>query len=457
MTRGSAFVGRARQWSGLEEALIRCRAGHGGLVLVAGEAGVGKTRLVGEVLSGWEGLVLRGAAVSGGSGAYGALVEVLRGFLHEVPGGLSDEALLGHLGVLLPELGRAGGVDRVALVEAIHCAFGRMAAHRPTVVVLEDLHWADAATLDLLPTLTSALDREPLLIVASYRSDELPRAHPLRGMRTELRRAGRLTEFKLPPLTAAETGELLAGLLDRAVSSRLVTAVHERAEGLPFFVEELAAALGETGALRSVDGVLDCVPDTVLPLPEGVVDAVLLRTAALRRECRTGVELAAVLGVRVDLAALAELIPAGDVDQLLEAGLLVETDAEVAVFRHALVWEALYRALPWARRRSHHRLVAKCLAARRAPAEVVAEHWIAGQQRDKARPLLLTAAERYCAAHAYHDAARLARRALTIWPDDAEPEGRLATLERLGDCAELCGESAEAARVWTQVDRKSVV
>jgi DNA-binding CsgD family transcriptional regulator len=434
--------------------MSRCRTGCGGLVLVAGEAGVGKTRLVGEALTGWGGAVLSAAAVPGGA-AYGPLVEVLRGFLRDVPGGLSGDPLLGHLSVLLPELGQSGDGDRATLVEAIRRAFARVAAHRPSVVVLEDLQWADAATLDLLPALAPQVEREPLLIVACYRNDGLPRAHPLRRIRTELRRAGRLTEFTLPPLTPPETGALLAGLLGDAVSSRLVATVHERADGLPFFVEELAAALAEAGTLRLVDGVLDAFPDAALPLPEGVTDAVLLRTAALQQECGPAVEFAAVLGVRVDLAALADIVPAGQIDQLLGSGVLVEAESEagteVAVFRHALVRDALYHTLPWARRRSHHRLVADTLAARQAPAEVVAEQRIAGHQHDEARPLLLAAAARYCAAHAYRDAARLVRRALAIWPAETDPEGRLAALERLGDFAELCGESEEAVRVWDEV------
>jgi DNA-binding CsgD family transcriptional regulator len=421
-------------------------------VLVAGEAGIGKTRLLGEVLTGWDGRVLRGVAVPG-AGAYAPLAEVLREFLRDVPGALSGEPLFAPLGTLLPELGPSGGTDRATLVEAIRGAFAQIAARGPSAVVLEDLHLADAATLDLLPALVPVLERGPLLVMASYRNDELPRAHPLRRMRNELRRAGRLTEFTLPPLTPQETGELLAGLLGGRVSARLVAAVHQRADGLPFFVEEQGAALTDAGVLTSVDGELDAAPDAVLPLSDRVVDAVLLRTAALREECGTAVELAAVLGVRVDLATLADIVPEGQVDQLIEAGLLVEEDsgAEVAVFRHALVQEALYSAIPWARRRSHHRQVADRLTAWQAPAEIVAEHRIAGLQHDEARPLLLAAAARYCAAHAYRDAARLARRALAIWPAGTDPEGRLAALERLGDCAELCGEAEEAVRVWTEV------
>lgn len=308
-----------------------------------------------------------------------------------------------------------------------------------------------------VPALAATWEHEPLLLVATYRSDQLARAHPLRRTRSELRRAGRLTEFALRPITPEETGELLTGLLGGPVSAGLLTAVYSRADGLPFFVEELAATLAETGSLWERDGALEVAADAALPLPESVVDAVLARTADLRREHREAVELAAVLGVRVQLPALAGLVSPEDIDELLDAGLLVEQGravadgTDVAVFRHALVQEALYGAISWARRRSHHLRVARCLTEHGCAPETVAEHWIAAHEYEKARPLLLDAAERNCSLHAYRDAAWLARRALDVWPEGIDPAGRIAALERLAGCAELCDEHQSAADVWTTV------
>lgn len=420
-------------------------------MLVSGEAGVGKSRLVAEVLAGCESRLLHGSAVLG-RGGYGPVREVVRSLRDEI-----DAADL-PLGPLLSELGpSATEIDGAVLVDALRRALRRAAGTGSVVVVIEDLHWADAATIDLLPPLAAALTQESVLIVATYRSDQLPRAHPLRRARSELRRGrGLRSEIALRPLAKAQTEALCTALLGRPVSAGLLTAVHSRSDGLPFFVEELAATLVETGSLREIDGSLDIPADTDLPLSDSVVDAVLARTAELKSAYPDAVELAAVLGVRVDLTALAELVPPAEVDDLLDSGLLVErgrAESDTAVFRHALVQEALHGAIPWARRRAHHDRVARYLSRRGASPEVVAEHWIAAHEYERARPLLLSAAERHCAVHAYRDAARLARRALQVWPERVDPSGRMAVLEQLAACAELCDEYASAAEAWTAVGR----
>jgi len=425
---GASLVGRDDERARLAAALAGCLAGAGVLVLVSGEAGVGKSRLVTDVLAEWEGCRLS-AMARAGAGPYAVLTEVLRAH----------------------RIGPAEGDDRAAgLCDALRT----LARQEPTVLVLEDLHLADAATLGLLPVLAEALEPEALVVVATYRSDQLPLAHPVRRLRTELRRAGRLVDIALRPLAAAETGQLLTALLGAPPSARLVTAVQQRTDGLPFFVEELGAALRDEQALVLQSGLLDAADDVVLPLPESVRDAVLARTASLRDQHGDALEWAATLGVQVDLAALAHLAGPAAVDALLEAGLLVEFDDAVGVFRHGLVREVLHRSIPWSRRRSHHQQVAELLSARDAAPAVVAEHWIAAHRPDHARPLLLLAAEEHCAVHAYRDAAALAERALELWPEDDDPDGRLATLEKLADCAELSGEPAPAARTWTDVAQR---
>ncbi|GAA4893263.1 hypothetical protein GCM10023237_09300 [Streptomyces coeruleoprunus] len=448
MVKRSPLVGRAAERAGLLDALARCRAGEGGLVLVSGDAGSGKSRLVAEALADWNGAVLYGAAAPG-AGAYAPLGDALRG----APGDARGAA--GDLSGAAADVPGGPAADPSAPLDTVARTLRDLARRRPAVVVLEDLHWAGAAAVELLPALAAALADEPLLLLGTYRGEELSRGHPVRHLRTALRRTGRLVEFALPPLTAEETGELLTGLLGKPPSPTLVSAVHRRAEGLPFYVEELTAALRETGGLRDTGERLDLAGDSELPVPESVLDAVLVRTAGLRERHGEAVELAAVLGVRVDLPTLAELVAPPDVDRLLDSGLLTEShrDPGTAEFRHALVRDALYRSVPWGRRRRHHQVLAECLAARGAPPEAVAEHWIAAHEPGRARPLLLAAAERHCAVHAYRDAAALVRRALGVWPEDADPAGRLAALEHLADCAELCGERESAVAVWADVAR----
>lgn len=447
MVRQSPLVGRAVERAGLAEALAGCRHGTGGIVVVSGDAGAGKTRLVAEALCGWDGQVLRGAATTG-IGAYAPIVDVLRIATdrHGV------DVLHPYARMLLPELGEpSGDADPAGLVAAVRRTLCDIARDAPTVVVLEDLHWAQAATVDMLPALAASLGGEPLLLIATYRGEELPRAHPVRAMRSELRRAGCLVEVPLGPLDRAETADLLCALLGATPSDDVVRSLHERSAGLPFFVEELAGALVETDGLREQNGELVLATGAELPLPDSVLDAVLVRTAPLREQYATAVEVAAVLGVRVDLPTLAGLVDPADVDRLLDANLLTEHSADTAVFRHALARDALYRSIPWARRRTHHREIAGHLTARSAAPETIAEHWIAAHEHDRARPMLLAAAKRYCAVHAYRDAAALGRRALAIWPEGADPGGRLTALASLADCAEMCGEFAAAITTWTEL------
>src|ERR671925_2271967 len=184
------LIGRDDERARLADRLDRAIAGEGALVLVAGEAGVGKTRLMDALAASTPAAVLRGGARRDATPAYGPVVAALRSYLRANPGGLDDCGPLGeHLRVLLPELGPAPEVaDRATVHEAVRCALVSAARDRGALVLLDDLQWSDAATLELLSDLGALLSDAPLLVVGAYRSDELPREHPLRRTRTELRR-----------------------------------------------------------------------------------------------------------------------------------------------------------------------------------------------------------------------------------------------------------------------------
>jgi predicted ATPase len=136
---------------------------------------------------------------------------------------------------------------------------------------------------------------------------------------------------------------------------------------------------------------------------------------------------------------------------VLEQELLVEREPGLASFRHDLAREAVYADTPWPQRRALHRSLAELLDARGAEPGLVAEHWLAAGERERARPLLVEAARRYCVLHAYRDAAAAGRAALELWPEGDDEAGRLAVLQELGSCAELCGELAEAVRAWEEL------
>ncbi|MGH3338589.1 MAG: ATP-binding protein, partial [Propionibacteriaceae bacterium] len=290
------FIGRERECAQLALPVAEALAGHGSLVLLAGEAGVGKTTLARRVLAGSDLTVLEGFATAGGASPFGPLVEALRAYLRSADGPLIEGPLAAHLALLLPELGPvAAEGDPATLFEAIRLAVATIAARHPTALFLDDLQWADDATLELLPALARTLPEQPLLMLAAYRSDELPRTHPIRRMRSELRRSGHLRQVVVEPLDAEGTTALVERTLGSAAPT-LRRAIFDRTDGIPLYVTELAAALVASGRLHSGPAGMELLDGADVPLPDNVRDAVLLQAADLSDDARTAVIAAAVVG-----------------------------------------------------------------------------------------------------------------------------------------------------------------
>lgn len=445
------LVGRDEEHDVLEATVAGLEQGVGGMCLVAGEAGAGKTTLIESVLSSTDVRVLRGGAHGTGVVPYGPLSDALRDHLRSSPAEAAGE-LAGtepSLALVLAELRPLTAVAE-DIPPAIRRAFERLAQQQPTTVFLDDLQWADAATLAVLSDWTAPRTGLPLLVIGAYRSDELSRQHPLRILRASLRRAaGPQRHVHLGPLALTDSAVLVRRVLGDEASEEVVATVHRRGHGLPFYVEELAGSVAE-----AVDDVEVTAAEAV---PESVRDAVLLRVAGLSAAARTLAEIAAAAGSPVRLDVLAELVQDETaVEELFECGLLVELGDRAggrggAFFPHDLVGEALYAAIPWTRRRRHHAALARALETRDMPAAVVAAHWSEAQQPARARPLLVAAAEAACTVHAYRDAKNAIDQALALWPAGEDDGARLRLLDRLGECAERCGQTAEAAHAWEQV------
>jgi DNA-binding CsgD family transcriptional regulator len=453
MTTRGGLVGRAAERERLGDALRRARLGSGSLVLLAGEAGVGKTRLAEEVAEGSGGLILAGRAGQGAAAPYGPILAALRSYLRSNPDGLAGcGPLRPHLALILPELGNPAPVsDRATLFEAVRCAFAHVAVERHVVVVLDDLQWSDEATLELLPALAEPLSQMPLLVIAAYRSDGLSRDHTLRRLRHELRRAGRLDELTLAPLEPAETAELLAEVLEEVPAPSLARTIHDRTQGIPFFVEELARALLLTGSLTAGRRGLELAKGGEVPVPDTIRDAVLISASELSQEARTTADAAAVAGETFDLELVGDISSAAGLAELVDRGFVAEAGEGRGAFRHALTREALYADVPWLQRRALHRRLGEALDARDGSSMEVATHWLGARETSRAREALLRAAEESGALHAHRDAVRAGRQALELWPEGDEEERRIRTLESYANSAELSGELAEAARGWREV------
>src|SRR5919198_2927474 len=251
MGRRDSLVGRDRELEELGGVIAAAAAGNGRLLLLAGEAGVGKTTLAEAAIDAAGVEAVRGAASPRGSTPFGPISAALRAFLRRSPDGLEDIGpLRAQLGALLPELGGTSDPpDREALFEAIRLAFKAIGRKEPTVVFLDDLQWADAATLELLTSLAAAAEEWQLLVLGAYRNDEIPRGHALRRLRTDLRRSGRLAELVVEPLDPDSTVLLASEVLGAKPGPALRAALIDRTQGIPFFVEELSTTLKASSQL----------------------------------------------------------------------------------------------------------------------------------------------------------------------------------------------------------------
>ncbi|HEX6737949.1 MAG TPA: AAA family ATPase, partial [Vicinamibacteria bacterium] len=392
------LAGRDRELSILRARLAEAIAGQGSLVLIGGEAGVGKTALA-DTLA-------REAAAAGAGALAGRCYD-----LAETPPygpwleGFARAGAAGPAGTPpAPAPPRpAAAPSPEAFFAQAREFFAARAAARPLVVTLEDLHWADAASLDLLRFLARALGSMPLLLLATYRTDELDRRHPLHTLIPLLVREAPVARLELRPLDPAAARALLAARyqLPDGDAAGLATYLVERTEGNALFMMELLRTLEEEQLLRRDDGrwragTLDRAP--VPLLLKQIVDG---RVSRLGDEATALLAVAAVIGQEVPLAAWGAVTGAEEealvaLAERAEAAHLVTAwaDGEGTSFTHALIREALYEGVPALRRRRLHRRVGEALAALPAPdPDAVAAHFQrAGDPRAVA--WLIRAAER---------------------------------------------------------------
>jgi hypothetical protein len=229
----SELIGRERELGRLAELAAAAEAGSGALLLLAGEAGAGKTALARTALAVTGFRTLEAAAPETPGPPYRPIAALLRAHRREWGTLLSDQpGLRAHLACVLPELAPPQAAHEPdAVCAAVAEAFREMAAAGPLAVLLDDLHWSDEATLDLLRLVAEVAERSAILLVGVYRSDAITRAHPIRRLRTDLRRSGRLHELVVEPLGPADTGLLLEHVLAAPAAPDLVAAVHARTEG----------------------------------------------------------------------------------------------------------------------------------------------------------------------------------------------------------------------------------
>jgi DNA-binding CsgD family transcriptional regulator len=449
------LIGRGQELEALCQALDHAADGRFAAVFVAGEAGVGKSRLLLELerRSQAHARTIAGecAMLAGGELAFAPIRSALRRLRAELGPPVFDE-LAGsgrdQLARLVPQLSDAGAPDeptsppaepfaRARLFDLLLGMLARLAASTPIVVVIEDIHWADRSTLDLLAYLLANARRERLLLVCTYRTDELNRGHRLRAFLAEHERPPTVQRVELHPFTPGELAAQLHGILGADPDPDLVRRLHERTEGNAFFTEELLAASPDAG------------------LPASLRDALLLRAESLPELSREVLRAIAVHGGPMTQRLLAVALAAGERElhdalrEAVAANVLVRRGSESFGFRHALFGEALDDdLLPGARIRLHLALAEAIErdptlvdANGRAGAQLTA-HWLGAQRLSEALGAAVRAGAEARRLYAFAEAQRHLQRALELWSRVEHPERRAGM-----DEAAVCELAADAAHL----------
>ncbi|HEY2479395.1 MAG TPA: AAA family ATPase [Solirubrobacterales bacterium] len=429
----SRLIGRAGELAELEAAFDEAAGGAASLAFLAGESGVGKSRLLHTFLD--------RAREKGGCGIggeclelgpdelpYAPLVSALRTLVREQDRALDrlSPAARQGLATLMPELDPDAAAaadeaedDHYRPFEGLLALLETLADETPMVLWLDDAHWADNATRHFLYFLAANLpDHVRLLTVIAYRSDQLHRRHPMRPLLAELGRGRRVRRLELAPFDRGEVATQLADILGAAPDSEVVERFFDRGEGNPLFTEELLAA-GADGRGQ---------------LPSTLRDALLLRVERLPDSSRKSMRLLSVAG-RTDHAIMAAICGGDEAE--LAAGLRAAIEAQVIVvgrderygFRHALLREVIYDDLLPGERADLHLKLAEALEATLSEPDhaairtaAVAHHFNAAGDQPQALRTAVAAARAVERGGAPGAAAALLDRALALWPRVAEPE-----------------------------------
>lgn len=458
MSSPAPLIVRDEAAATLRRAFDAGREGNLEVVVVRGEAGIGKTRLLQEFrreVTAAEPTAVIAVGQCVDMGEIGSPFTPIRRMLRDLHAQLGDAltaaaspAVGGALAGILPEIATETGPASVtttgndAISDALGALLEALSDDHHLVLIIEDLHWADTATLALLKTLTFTLRGGHLTIVMTYRTDDVGRGHPLRGVLADLERNRSVTFIEIERLSPADAARLTR-MLDPHLDQRAVDSIVERSDGLPFFIEELIAL-------------------TDSRLPTTLRDLLLARVETLSSDARAAVDLLAAGGVHVDSDLLEETaeghVDRGRLHEGLREGLvenILVSDDDGYAFRHALLQEAVHDDLLPSIRADLHRRYAAALDRRVAEgrherAAEAAEHW--GQARDAGRAFdAMVIARRFALESGVEMVtSRIGERMLEMWPQvpDAEARAGMSRLEFVADTADHgLGDPARALRV----------
>jgi tetratricopeptide (TPR) repeat protein len=453
----------------------RARAGEGGLLLVSGEPGIGKTRLVRELcievqVAGDR--VLVGECYAEGGAPYAPFAQILRRAFRDgageelaaaLPGFVLADllALAPSLRLRFPDVPANPSLDpkseQQRLFENVVAFCQALCEGAPLLLVLEDAHWADSGSLALLRHLARRTRRQPLLLVATYREVELDQTRPFQEMLLDLHRERLATRLRLARLDREGTRDMLAVLFAEEITPEFLAGIYTETEGNPFFVEEVCKALVESGQVTFVDGTWDRPDMEELEIPQSVRVAIQSRVGKMPAACQEVLRLAAILGREFAFETLFAASEVGEegLIEALECAVRAQLVEEVRTgrdvtfaFTHALIPVTLSDGVSTLRRRRLHRRAAAAIERLHPDDfEALAYHYAEAGDEERALVAHTQAGERASAAYANVEAEGHYRAALELVEVEAE---RADLLRELGRMLDRQSRHEEAIEVWQE-------
>jgi adenylate cyclase len=458
--RRTPFVGRTDELAALERAWSETLEGHGQVVSVIGEPGVGKSRLLYEFSPREGALDVRVDCEQGE--AFGPLIHAIASIVGSGPGsdvpakerlrslGLDADSveLVGRfLGLEPARMEQQREADRGRVYEAVRRLLVAASRDRPILLSLNDLHWADAATIDLLRFLVDRVAGTPLMMLLTFRPEFGPRLGE-----------GALHDhvvLRLEPLTADESADLACGFLRvHRLSDRLEGLVADRAEGNAFFIEELLRMLLDARAVLVARSKAS-LHETEIEIPETVESTIVARIDRLSSDERTAIGYAAVIGRTFSVGLLKRVLerdPEPVLSGLADGQLVLSEHLDTWTFKHALIQEVAYEGILLRRRREMHREVAEAIEAMHSddPATLgsLAEHFARAGVSSKARRYAVAAGDVAVQRAGFVEAKMRYEAALDLW-GEGEDEERLGLQNKLGYVALMASDLPLVERVLT--------
>ncbi|TCC46869.1 LuxR family transcriptional regulator [Kribbella capetownensis] len=457
----SRLVGRGTEQALLADALTGTASGHPCAVVVHGEAGAGKTRLVREVCDAPDGdvQVLWGSCVhfGGASVPFVPVTGALQSWLTQADSQRRTEVLAGagELSAVLPALGGVGSGEPGRLLPLIDLVFDRIAAQRPTVVVIDDLQWADRTSLDVLAYLITGFREQRLALLATCRDEQRGEGHPLHGWLADMRRMPSFTELHLDRLDLAATESQVESLLGHAVDIELTAQIHERSAGNPYLTELL---------VRGLSG--DKLPPAA---PAVLRDALLATWHSLSAPARQATRVLAVAGRPTDLDVTTSVAAEHGVESAELPACLAEAEDQGVVrperdgrpwFRHPLLAEVLYDGMPLGECARVHSTYVRVLESMPADvpgraADLAVHNQRAGNAAESYR-WSIAAAEQAASLRAAGERAVHLERACSLWeavPPEVRGPEHLDLLRQTSQACGLVGQLATAVSLAEQALR----